>query len=179
MNVVDGKDETARTEKHRVCISRESERERERQREREDDSKHEREQMTRVKKVQSWSDRLELMATDRAGWNKKQGLGVGGGDGGRGTNITSCQNLRHLGREGPCRAPCRQGQHRWRGACRLAAYPSHWLESSSSHPCHLQRTRKSVRAETPHQAAPHHLWLCVSGPFCLVTQDDGSNLRAK
>ena len=67
MNVVNGKDETARTEKHRVCISRESERERETEREREDDSKHEREQMTRVKKVQSWSDRLELMATDRAG----------------------------------------------------------------------------------------------------------------
>ena len=35
MNVVDGKDETARTEKHRVCISRESERERETERERE------------------------------------------------------------------------------------------------------------------------------------------------
>ena len=50
-----------------VYQERARERERETERETEDDSKHEREQMTRVKKVQSWSDRLELMATDRAG----------------------------------------------------------------------------------------------------------------
>ena len=143
MNVINGKDETARrTEKHRMRIWKEGEKKVSQTWKEKRNDAGQRNSPGLVRQVWSWLGQTDT-ERERAGWNKKQGLGVVGwgvgGDVGRWTNVTSCRNLRHLGKEGPCRAPCRQARPRWREACRLAVCPSRWLESSSSRPCHLRR----------------------------------------